>query len=63
MIVNISEAIANLSKLVDLVCYGEKVVIARNNLPLVDLVPHKLEGKITLKTHIFLWVLSESGKI
>ena len=45
MIVNISEAKANLSKLVNLVYQGEKVVIAKNNLPLVDLVIHKPEGK------------------
>jgi len=45
MIVNISEAKTNLSKLVDMVYHGEKVVIAKNNLPLVDLVPHKPEGK------------------
>lgn len=45
MIVNISEAKAQLSKLVDRVFHGEKVVIAKNNLPLVDLVPHQPEGK------------------
>jgi len=45
MIVNISEAKANLSKLVDMVYHGEKVVIAKNNLPLVELVLHKPEGK------------------
>ena len=45
MIVNISEAKTNLSKLVDMAYHGEKVVIAKNNLPLVDLVPHKPEGK------------------
>ena len=45
MIVNISEAKANLSKLVALACKGEKIVIAKNNLPLVDLVVHKHEGK------------------
>jgi len=44
-IVNISEAKTNLSKLVALVRRGEKVVIAKNNLPLVDLVIHKPEGK------------------
>jgi prevent-host-death family protein len=44
-IVNISEAKANLSKLVALVHRGEKVVIAKNNLPLVDMIPHKPEGK------------------
>jgi len=45
MVVNISEAKAQLSRLVELVYHGEKVVIAKNNLPLVDLVPHKPEGK------------------
>jgi antitoxin (DNA-binding transcriptional repressor) of toxin-antitoxin stability system len=44
-IVNISEAKAKLSKLVALVYRGEKVVIAKNNLPLIDLVIHKPEGK------------------
>ena len=44
-IVNISEAKTNLSKLVALVYRGEKVVSAKNNLPLVDLVIHKPEGK------------------
>jgi len=44
-IVNISEAKTNLSELVALVYRGEKVVIAKNNLPLVDLVIHKPEGK------------------
>jgi len=44
-IVNISDAKTNLSKLVALVYRGEKVVIAKNNLPLVDLVIHKPEGK------------------
>ena len=45
MIVNISEAKANLSKLVNMVHHGEKVVIAKNNLPLVDIVIHKPEKK------------------
>ena len=44
-IVNISEDKAKLSKLIALVYRGEKVVIAKNNLPLVDLVIHKPEGK------------------
>lgn len=44
-IVNISEAKTSLSKLVALVYRGEKVVIAKNNLPLVDLVIHKPDGK------------------
>ncbi|MCJ8268950.1 MAG: type II toxin-antitoxin system prevent-host-death family antitoxin [Psychrosphaera sp.] len=45
MIVNISEAKTNLSKLVDMVYHGEKVVIAKNNLPIVDLVIHKPAGE------------------
>ncbi len=48
MIINISEAKTQLSKLVDRAFHGEKVVIAKNNLPLVDLVPHQPEGKRTL---------------
>ena len=48
MIFNISEAKTNLSKLVNMAYHGEKVVIAKNNLPLVDIVPHKPEGKRTL---------------
>ena len=45
MIVNVSDAKTNLSKLIDLVYHGEEVVIAKNNLPLVDLVIHKPKGK------------------
>ena len=45
MIVNISEAKANLSKLIDMVYHGEEIVIAKNNLPLVDLVVHKPKEK------------------
>jgi prevent-host-death family protein len=45
VIVNISEAKANLSKLVDMAYHGEKVIIAKNNLPLVELVVHKPAGK------------------
>ena len=48
MIVNIAEAKTNFSKLVDMACHGEKIIIAKNNLPLVELVPHKPEGKRTL---------------
>jgi prevent-host-death family protein len=44
-IVNISEAKANLSKLVNLAFHGEKIVIAKNNLPIADLIAHKPEGK------------------
>jgi len=45
MIVNISEAKINLSKLIDRVYHGEKIVIAKNNLPIADLVIHKPTGK------------------
>ncbi|MDY6905255.1 MAG: type II toxin-antitoxin system prevent-host-death family antitoxin [Thermodesulfobacteriota bacterium] len=45
MKVNISEAKTNLSKLIDKVYHGEKVVIAKNNLPVADLVLHKPTGK------------------
>lgn len=45
MIVNISEAKAQLSKLIDRVYHGEKIVIAKNNLPIADLVVHKPDGK------------------
>lgn len=45
MVISVSEAKAKLSKLIDMVYHGEKVVISKNNLPLVDLVKHKHEGK------------------
>jgi prevent-host-death family protein len=45
MIVNVSEAKAKLSKLVDMAYHGEEVVIAKNNLPLVKLVAHKPKAK------------------
>ena len=48
MIVNISEAKTNLSKLIDRVYHGEKITIAKNNLPIADLVLHKPTGKRTL---------------
>lgn len=48
MIINLAEAKAQLSKIVDLAYRGETVVIAKNNTPLVDLVPHKPKGKRNL---------------
>ena len=45
MIVNISEAKTNLSKLIDMVYHGEEVTIAKNNLPIADLVIHSPKGK------------------
>ena len=44
MVINISEAKAKLSKLIDMVYHGEEVVIAKNNLPIADLVKHKPSG-------------------
>lgn len=48
MIVNISEAKANFSKLIEMAYHGEEVIIAKNNLPLVDLVVHQPKKKRTL---------------
>ena len=45
MIFNVSEAKANLSKLINMAFHGEEVVIAKNNLPLVELVVHKPKSK------------------
>jgi prevent-host-death family protein len=45
MIVNISEAKAKLSKLVDMAYHGEEIIIAKNNLPLVKLVSHNPKAK------------------
>lgn len=61
MIINVSEAKAKLSQLIDMVYHGEKVVIAKNNLPIADLVIHQptgsrklglLEGKIKISEDI-----------
>ena len=46
MIVNVSEAKTHLSKLIHLAFQGEEVIIAKNNLPLVELVVHKPKSKI-----------------
>lgn len=45
MIVNIAEAKAHLSHIIERVYNGEKITIAKNNLPLVDLVPHQKSAK------------------
>ena len=45
MDISISEAKAQFSKLVKLAYNNEKIVICKNNLPLVDLVRHQPEGK------------------
>ena len=41
MVINVSEAKAKLSQLIEMVYHGEEVTIAKNNLPVVDLVVHK----------------------
>ena len=46
MIFNVAEAKANLSKLINMAFHGEEVIIAKNNLPLVELVAHKPKSKI-----------------
>ena len=45
MIVNLSDAKAHLSELVDRAYHGETIVIAKNKLPLIDLARHKPTGK------------------
>ena len=48
VVVNVSEAKAKLSSLIDMVYHGESVTIAEDNLPIVDLVPHSPKGRRTL---------------
>jgi prevent-host-death family protein len=50
MVVNVSEAKAKLSKLLDMVYHGERITIAKNNLPVADLVPHVPAGRRKLGT-------------
>lgn len=45
MIVNIAEAKAHLSQIIERAYNGEKITIAKNNLPLVDLIPHQKPAK------------------
>ena len=45
MIINVSEAKTKLSKLIDMAYHGEEVIIAKNNLPLVELIAHKPKAK------------------
>ena len=45
IIVNVSEAKAQLSRLIDRVHQGEKITIAKNNLPVADLVAHVPSGQ------------------
>ena len=43
--VNMHEAKAQLSRLGELACKGERVVIAKNGKPYLDLVPHQEEKR------------------
>jgi antitoxin (DNA-binding transcriptional repressor) of toxin-antitoxin stability system len=45
MIINISDAKAKLSKLVEMAYNGEEVIISKNNIPLVQLVLHNPKAK------------------
>ena len=44
-VVNIHEAKSQLSKLIKLVLEGQKVVIAKNNVPIAELKPYKNKKK------------------
>jgi antitoxin (DNA-binding transcriptional repressor) of toxin-antitoxin stability system len=48
MIINLSEAKAHLSELVQRAYQGEEIIIAKNNLPLVELVVHRPKSKVIL---------------
>lgn len=48
MIINVSEAKAHLSELVQRAYQGEEIIIAKNNLPLVELVVHRPKSKVVL---------------
>jgi hypothetical protein len=50
MIVNISEANANLSKLIDMAYHGEEIVIAKNNLPC------PINGSLNLSLRLILFI-------
>ena len=57
MVVNVSEAKTKLSKLLEMVQKGERVVIVKNDQPIADLVMHKPTGKRRLG------ILSDEVKI
>jgi prevent-host-death family protein len=45
MIIELSEAKTRLSTLVNMACRGEEVIISKDSLPLVSLVPYKPKEK------------------
>ncbi|WP_457602553.1 type II toxin-antitoxin system Phd/YefM family antitoxin [Nitratifractor sp.] len=68
MVINVSEAKAKLSQLIEMVYHGEKVTIAKNNLPIVDLVPHEPTKKRKLglargKVHYDEDIMAEDKEI
>ena len=48
MIYNIAEAKAHLSTLIQRAYQGEEIIIAKNNLPLVELIAHRPKSKVIL---------------
>ena len=56
--VNMHEAKAQLSRLGELACKGERVVIAKNGKPYLDLVPHQEEKRREPRK---LGILKEQG--
>ncbi len=61
--INVHAAKGNLSRLIERACAGEEIVIARNNEPMVKLVPIRdpkprrqrgsLEGQVTVSDSFF----------
>ena len=62
-VVNVHDAKTNLSRLLERVQAGERIVIARAGTPVADLVPHEqapvrfgaLAGQVTADTDAFDW--------
>jgi prevent-host-death family protein len=46
MVVNMHEAKSRLSELVKLAREGKRVVVARNGVPVADIVPHTTEPRV-----------------
>jgi uncharacterized protein (DUF2147 family) len=57
MIVSLSEAIANLSNLVDRACNGERIIIAKNNLSIVDRLEDRIMNVIKTVPLVLLGML------
>lgn len=48
MKISMSKVKVNLSKFANMGYYGESILILKNNIPFVDIVPHHVEKKRTL---------------